>query len=229
MKTLQMKETNYPGYLFTFCGLDGSGKTSMIRRLAEYYKRQNICPVLTKQPTNAVRQSPIFKTYMDSPNHEAYAYRSLSLLAASDRIQHTEKEIEPILQKGGLVISDRYFYSCLANLRARGFTSDKWIYEIARFIQKPSVSFFLDVPVEAAVERVRAREEEKNRYIDMELQYRLREEYLWIAEASGGIVIKTNRPEEFWVKIEDAYEVHFTRQAVRNIKTVGDLKKEILY
>lgn len=196
MKTLQMKETNYPGYLFTFCGLDGSGKTSMIRRLTEYFKKRSISPFLTKQPTNAVRQLPIFKTYMDSPDHGAYAYRSLSLLAASDRIQHTEKEIEPILQKGGLVISDRYFYSCLANLRARGFTRDMWIYEIARFIQKPSISFFLDVPVEVAVERVRARKEEKNRYIDMKLQYCLREEYLRIAKVSGGIVIRTNRSEE---------------------------------
>lgn len=196
MKKLQMKENNYSGFLFTFCGLDGSGKTSMIQRLEAYFKKHGIRPFLTKQPTNAVRHSPIFRTYMDSPDHGAYTYRSLSLLAASDRIQHTEKEIEPILQKGGLVISDRYFYSCLANLRARGFTRDKWIYEIARYIQRPSVSFFLDVPVEVAVERVRAREEERNRYIDMDLQYRLREEYLQIAKASGGIVIQTNCSEE---------------------------------
>lgn len=196
MKKLKMKETNYPGYLFTFCGLDGCGKTSMIKKLTEYLGNQNIRPVLTKQPTNAVRNSSIFKTYMNSPDHSAYAYRSLSLLAASDRIQHTEKEIEPILKKGGIVISDRYFYSCLANLRARGFTKDRWIYEIAQFIQKPSISFFLDVPVEVAVQRVRQREEEKNRYIDMELQYRLREEYLEIAVATEGVVIKTDRSEE---------------------------------
>lgn len=196
MRTLQMKQNSYPGYLITFCGLDGCGKTSMIKKLREYFKERDICPILTKQPTNEVRNSTIFKTYMDSPNHGEYAYRSLSLLAASDRIQHTEKKIEPILQKGGHVISDRYFYSCLANLRARGFTDDQWIYEIAQFILKPSVSFFLDVPVEVAVQRVRQREEEKNRYIDMELQYRLREEYLQIAEASGGIVVMTDRSEE---------------------------------
>lgn len=196
MKTIQMKENSYPGYLFTFCGLDGCGKTSMIRRLAQYFEKRNICPVLTKQPTDAVRQSPIFRAYMDSPDHRAYAYRSLSLLAASDRLQHTEKEIEPILQKGGYVVSDRYFYSCLANLRARGFTDDQWIYEIAGCIQKPSVSFFLDVPVEVAVKRVRQRAEEKNRYIDMGLQYRLREEYIKIAQAVGGIIIKTDKSEE---------------------------------
>lgn len=196
MKKLFMKKNNYSGYLFTFCGLDGCGKTSMIRRLMNYFKERNISPILTKQPTNAVRNSPIFKTYMNSPDHEAYTYRSLSLLAASDRIQHTEKEIEPYLQKGKIVISDRYFYSCLANLRARGFTSDQWIYEIAQYIQRPTISFFLDVPVELAVWRVRQRPEEKNRYMDMELQYRLRDEYLQIAEAVQGVVIQTSQSEE---------------------------------
>lgn len=35
--------------------------------------------------------------------------------------------------------------------------------------------------------------------------------------------------EEFWAEIEDAYEIYFTERDVRHIKTVGDLKKEILY
>ncbi len=196
VKNLHMKERGYPGFLFTFCGLDGCGKTSMIKRLTQYLQSRNIKPVLTKQPTEAVRQSPIFRTYMNSPDHEAYSYRSLSLLAASDRIQHTEKEIEPALKNGSVVISDRYFYSCLANLRARGFVKDRWLYEIAQFIVKPSISFFLDVPVETAVKRVRQREEEKERYIDMELQYRLREEYLKIAETVGGVVVRTGQTEE---------------------------------
>ena len=167
----------------------------MINKLTEYLKERNIFPVLTKQPTNAVRDSQIFRTYMDSPNHEDYTYRSLSLLAASDRIQHTEKEIEPVLKKGGFVISDRYFYSCLANLRARGYEKDKWIYEVASYIQKPTISFFLDVPVDVAVKRVRQREDEKDSYIDMELQYRLRDEYLYIAGLVDGIVVQTEKTE----------------------------------
>ena len=47
----------------------------------------------------------------------------------------------------------------------------------------------LDVPVEVAVERVRQRPEEKNRYIDMDLQYKLREEYINICAENGGILI----------------------------------------
>lgn len=148
---------------------------------------------MTKQPTNFVRNSDIFRTYMDCPDHSAYDYRSLSLLAASDRIQHTNMQIYPHLKQGDVVISDRYFYSCLANLIARGFSTDKWIYEIAESIVKPDIAFFFDVPVETAVARVRTREAEKDRYIDMDLQYKLRELYIQICRSNNGILISTEQ------------------------------------
>ena len=130
MERLNMRSNQTSGLLITFCGLDGCGKTTMIRRLVADFKKESDV-FLTKQPTTAVRESEIFRTYMDCPNHDAFDYRSLSLLAASDRLQHVNKVIEPAMQTGKTVLSDRYFYSCLANLRARGFTQDRWIYEIA--------------------------------------------------------------------------------------------------
>ena len=190
MKHLHMRPNRTDGFLFTFCGLDGCGKTTMMKRLEEDLKLSEPL-LLTKQPTDSVRQSAIFRTYMDSPDHDAYAYRSLSLLAASDRVQHCSKGIEPAMKEGKVVLSDRYFYSCLANLRARGFEKDRWIYEIARSLPRPDAAFFFDVPVEVAVMRVRNRPEERDRYIDMELQRRLREEYLNICRANGGILIST--------------------------------------
>lgn len=193
MKRLNMRENRTPGRLITFCGLDGCGKTTMIRRLFDEMESTHSI-FLTKQPTNAVRKSEIFRNYMDCPDHNAFDYRSLSLLAASDRLQHVNKVIEPAMQHGGIVLSDRYFYSCLANLRARGFEKDDWIYEIAGSVIKPDLAFFFDVPVEVAVDRVRSRPEEKNRYIDIDLQYRLRKEYVDICFANGGILISTMKP-----------------------------------
>ena len=200
MNTLNMKPNKTTGHLFTFCGLDGCGKTTLLTMLKKDLEQANKV-FLTKQPTNAVRESDIFRTYMDNPNHDAYDYRSLSLLAASDRLQHVNKIIEPQMTEGKIVISDRYFYSCLANLRARGFIHDKWIYEVAESIIKPDVSFFFDVPVEIAVGRVRSREDEKNRYIDMELQYRLRDEYVAICKANNGVLIPTDIP------VQDSYAI----------------------
>lgn len=200
MKALNMRPNKTSGFLFTFCGLDGCGKTTMLtmleKELAEKYK-----VFKTKQPTKAVRESDIFRAYMDNPDHDAYDYRSLSLLAASDRLQHVNKVVEPEMLDGKVVVSDRYFYSCLANLRARGFKQDQWIYEIAESVVMPDVAFFFDVPVDIAVKRVRSRTAEKDRYIDMELQYRLRDEYIAICKANNGVLISTEMP------IEECYRI----------------------
>lgn len=200
MKPLNMRPNETSGYLFSFCGLDGCGKTTMLTRL-EKELGEKFPTFMTKQPTNAVRESDVFRTYMDNPDHDAYDYRSLSLLAASDRLQHVNKVIEPQMAQGKVVISDRYFYSCLANLRARGFENDQWIYEIAESVVKPDVAFFFDVPIETAVKRVRSRIEEKDRYIDMELQYKLRDEYIKICKANKGVLISTEMP------IEECYAI----------------------
>lgn len=193
MQKLQMKKSEYSGKLITFCGLDGCGKTTLLTMYAEYLKSLGIDVVITKQPTSVVRQSEIFRTYMDCPNHENFEYRSLSLLAASDRVQHTHKFIEPLLKEGKVVISDRYYYSCLANLRARGYEQDRWIYEIAETIIEPDMAVFADIDVETAVNRVRMRPEEKERYIDMDLQYKLRGEYIDIAKKNNGVLLHTGR------------------------------------
>ena len=185
------KNIQYPGTLITFCGLDGCGKTTMIKMLDQYLINNGIKAVLTKQPTNNLRNSTMFRTYMDKEDHSDYDYRALSLTAAGDRIQHTVKFIEPLLIKGEFVISDRYYYSCLANHRARGY-NDNWIYEIATHIQKPDYSFFLDVDVETVISRIRLREKEKNNYIDIPLQYKLREQYIKIANECNGTVISSD-------------------------------------
>lgn len=193
---LQLQKHEYSGLLITFCGLDGCGKTTLIKKLANYLLEQNLPVMRTKQPTDAVRQSEIFRIYMDRENHEGYEYRALSLMAASDRVQHSNQVILPALKAGKVVISDRYFYSCLSNLQARGYEKDEWIYEIAKSIPKPDIAFFLDVDVDTAVRRVRERPQEKDRFIDMELQYKLRRNYLRIAEESGGVVIQTGTNKE---------------------------------
>ena len=193
---LEMLNNEFEGKLITFCGLDGCGKTTQIRRLVKWLEDNGYKVYLTKQPTDFVRESDIFRTSMVSPDLDDFDYRALSLLCASDRVQHSNRVISQKLKEGYIVISDRYFYSCLANLIARGFNKDMWIYEIAKSIQKPDVSFFLNVPVENAIARVRARPEEKDRYIDIELQKKLHDLYVNIARENHGIVVSTILSED---------------------------------
>ena len=193
MNGLRMKSHNAAGLLISFCGLDGCGKSTLIKMLQEQLEEQGKRVELTKQPTDFVRKADIFRTYMDSEDHSKYDYRALSLFAAADRIQHSNRVIMPALMQGAIVLSDRYFYSCIANLRARGYMEDGWIYEISEAIPRPDIAFFLDVPVETAIARVRARPEERERYIDEALQHRLRTEYRKICNMNGGILLDTTQ------------------------------------
>lgn len=188
---LRFTEGKYPGKLITFCGLDGSGKTTLINMLDDWLKSKGINAILTKQPTDSIRSSDMFRAYMDREDHSGYDYRALSLSAAADRVQHTSQFIVPLLENGKTVISDRYFYSCLANHRARGY-DDPWIYEVSEHIQKPDHAFFIDTDVGTAISRVRERSSERGKYIDVGLQHRLREQYLKIATDCGGIVISSS-------------------------------------
>ena len=63
MEQLDMRQNQTPGLLITFCGLDGSGKSTMMKRLiVDLEPKYSL--FVTKQPTDAVRGSKIFRTYM---------------------------------------------------------------------------------------------------------------------------------------------------------------------
>ena len=194
MKALSLRKNESKGKLITFCGLDGAGKSTMIELLTAYLQSQGKRVFLTKQPTDFVRNSDIFRNFQDSADHTGYDYLSLSLLAAADRVQHTSQVIQPQLDMVDYVISDRYIYSCLANLHARGYQNDSWLYEVSKTIIQPDLAFFINIPVSQAVERVRRRPQEKDRYIDMAFQEKLRNEYFEMAEWDSSCLIDGTMP-----------------------------------
>lgn len=72
---LLMEKSDYPGFLITFCGIDGCGKSTMINMLQKQLIELGHSVILTKQPTDLVRKSKIFRTFMDSPDTSKYDYQ----------------------------------------------------------------------------------------------------------------------------------------------------------
>lgn len=198
---LKLKSSAYIGKLITFCGIDGSGKTTMIGLLEKYLLSKGYKCVLVKQPSSEIRRNYLFRASIDQPYSTNIDYRAVSMLCAADKLQHSAKVIEPLLKDGYIVISDRYIYSSLANLMAYGFNNESWIYEISRYIVRPDAAFFLSVPTETAVERIHKRENEKNRYINVELQNNLSRLYSQIALENDGFIIDSN------CGIDDSFEM----------------------
>ena len=129
-------------------------------------------------------------------HHEDIDYRAVQLLTMSDRVQHSFEVIEPALKVGKTVICDRYIYTSLANMLARGYDKELWFYEAAKHLLKPDVTFLAHVPPEAAIERIKSRPSECDRHLDEELLKRVSSEFLKIAKTNDFTVIDTNAEPE---------------------------------
>ena len=165
---LKAPERAHKGKLIVFEGTDGAGKTTLLRLTEKYLESKlGIGQVLVvKQPTDLSRKTKLFQKMMYSGNHEDIDYRAVQLLTMSDRVQHGFEVIEPALRSGKTVLCDRYIYTSLANMLARGYRKEKWFYEAAKHILKPDYVFLAYVPWEQAIARIRSRPAEKDRYLD---------------------------------------------------------------
>ncbi len=127
-------------------GIDGAGKTTIAKSLAEKLNSHGIRSVYTYEPFNDLivnilnrlgrRLGPVFE----------------ALMMAADRYYHVEEIIKPALRDGLTVISDRYVYSSIAYQGAQGVPIS-WIKTINEFAPRPDLAIYLDVPVELGIKR----------------------------------------------------------------------------
>ena len=141
-----------------FEGLDGSGTTTQVQRIAERLRQQSVQCVTTFEPSEGpvgvmIRQA--LRRRLTLPNGEPLDHRSLALLFAADRIDHLRAIVEPALEQNKVVISDRYVHSSLAY---QGATLDpRWVDAINAQARTADLVIWLDVPVEECVRRMNKR------------------------------------------------------------------------
>ena len=100
------------GLFITFEGPDGCGKTSIINLLKEYYKN-NEKIIFTREPGGTKISEKIREIILSNDNSEMSA-RTEALLYSASRAQHIDELIKPNLEKGNVIISDRFVLCSLA-------------------------------------------------------------------------------------------------------------------
>ena len=100
------------GLFITFEGPDGCGKTSIINLIKEYYKN-NEKIIFTREPGGTKISEKIREIILSNDNSEMSA-RTEALLYSASRAQHIDELIKPNLEKGNVIISDRFVLSSLA-------------------------------------------------------------------------------------------------------------------
>ncbi len=195
---MKLKKHCYGGKLIVFEGTDGAGKTTLINLTESYLKGVygEGAVITVKQPTDLSRKTKLFQKMMYSPCHDDIDYRAVQLLTMSDRIQHSFEVIEPNLREGKIVISDRYIFTSLVNMLARGYTRERWFFSAVEHIIKPDATFLCYVDPTLAVQRIKNRPDEATRHLDEVLLKNVAKGFLKIAKKNDFTVLDTSLTPE---------------------------------
>jgi dTMP kinase len=169
-----------PGIFITFEGMDGSGKTTQMHRLAERLRAQGRSVVETVEPGGPPIAQKIRRILLDSANQELSSTTEILLYFAS-RAQNVDEWINPALARGEIVLSDRFTDSSLAYQgvgRGLGIETVRALDGIACRGLKPDLTILVDVDAEASLARARARNEAhphcETRMDDQSLEFHLK-------------------------------------------------------
>ena len=144
------------GLLITFEGNDGSGKTTISKRVYEALKEKGYPVIYTREPGGIDIAEQIRRVILD-PANTAMDARTEALLYAASRRQHLVEKIIPALSKGEIVLCDRFVDSSLAYQGVgRGIGMDAvWkINEFAIEGHMPDATIFLSIPLALGSQRV---------------------------------------------------------------------------
>jgi dTMP kinase len=167
------------GCLITFEGTEGSGKTIASTNLQKYLAAKGYKVIWTREPTKDSRIGILIEEVLERKTK--VAEEAIPLLFAADRANHTKRVIIPAINKGHIVVSDRYIYSSLAYQKSgMGKTFKKeWLEEINRYSIKPDLVIFLDIDPKDGLRRIGKgqRIQDDKFFEDVEIQKRIRDAY----------------------------------------------------
>lgn len=170
----------------TLEGSEGSGKTSQIPALQEFFRQQNLPFYATREPGGTPISNAVREILMGMENKAMHPRTEILLFCAS-RAQLVEEVIRPRLAAGEMVLCDRYADSTLAYQGyGRGVDLD-WLRRLLDFATgglQPDLTLLLDVDVEEGLRRKRS-SREWNRLDDEEAAFyrKVRQGYLAMAAA----------------------------------------------
>ncbi|MFL2500549.1 MAG: dTMP kinase [Candidatus Neomarinimicrobiota bacterium] len=200
-----MTESTSSGKFITFEGVDGCGKSTQAEKLVEKLFEVDISAVTVREPGGDPISESIRKLLLHA--EESMSDRAEALLMIASRAQLTDKVILPHIINGKWVVADRYADSTLAYQGGGRGLSVKALDEINNFgtyTLKPDITFFIDIPIEKANERMsvsrdRIEKEGSN------FQQRVRDQYLALNSKNPDRVFLINGEQSIDKVFEDIW------------------------
>lgn len=189
-------------------GTDGSGKTTQINRIRDYFQAAGREIILTREP-GGTRISEEIRTLILNPEHTEMGFAAEMLLYAAARAQLVAQVIKPALNAGKVVICDRFVDSTYAYQgfgRGIDLKTLETVNNIAIDGVLPDITFFFDICPETALQRRKAAsttdrlENEK-----MDFHRKVYEGYVKLAERSPErikVIDSSRSVEEIWENVK---------------------------
>lgn len=139
----------------TFEGIDFCGKSTQVELLKNYFERKGKSVQVIREPGGTEISEKIRDILLDKKNNKMFMETELLLFSAS-RAQLVREKINPFLEQGKIVISDRFHDSSTAYQGfGRGLPIDSVlnVHKLAIGETVPDITFIIDIPVEVAVKR----------------------------------------------------------------------------
>ncbi|HQV25756.1 MAG TPA: dTMP kinase [Acinetobacter sp.] len=171
----------------SFEGTEGVGKSTLIRKIHQFFEQQGKEVVLTREPGGTPLAEQIRSLLLAVNHDEPMSHDTELLLIYAARAQHLQQVILPALEAGKIVLSDRFTDASFAyQCAGRGLSQEKLKLLNQTFVAKmPNITFWLDAPIELGMTRARERgaldrfEQEKLSFFS---KVRAGYETLWQAE-----------------------------------------------
>jgi dTMP kinase len=188
-----------PGLLIAFEGGEGSGKTTQARLTAIWLRELGYDVVTTHEP-GATKIGMRLRALLLDTSHKGMSPHAEALMYAADRAEHVASVIAPALDRGAIVVTDRYVDSSLAY---QGAGRDLAVEDIAQFNwwatggRVPDLTILLDMDPMAGLAR-RTRSADRLEAEPAEFHQRVRAGFLALARSDPGryLVLDADRPQE---------------------------------
>lgn len=201
------------GFFLTFEGLDGSGKTTQIRRLSAWLAAKNIPQTLTRQPGGTPTGDRIRALLLDSKSAGLSPRTELAMMFA-DRAQSIQEVIAPALDAGHIVVCDRFTDSTEAYQGGGRQLGSQIVLDLHKLIcenMQPDLTILLLPSLAASLGRARRR---NHRQI----------------EETGTDESRFEREQDvFFQRVFDKYREIAAREPVRVVTIEGDLNADEVY
>jgi dTMP kinase len=171
-------------------GIDGAGTTTQTERLVAHLRARGRKAAATREPSDGPVGRLLRELLLGRhplPDGANVGGPAMALLFAADRVDHLQREIEPLLGAGTDVVSDRYLLSSLA-YQAEEADRD-WVAGLARAVRAPDLTVVVDVPVAVAAARRQRAGRPIERYDGDGTLARVAENYRALARAASASTV----------------------------------------